>query len=106
MSIEVLDDLSDTHFMVGKTGLIPNEVDGFVIPDETGSDQSLGQYRNRTILLVLPKIVPDFRHIRWISVWSKGLGRSLAEVLVPPPINVPPALEKIGVQPQVLFLGL
>ena len=91
--------------MVGTTGLVPNDVDGFVIPDETGSDQSLGQYRNRTILLVLPKMVPDFRQIRWISVWSKGLGRSLAEVIVPPPINVPPALEKIGVQAQVRLVG-
>ena len=92
----------DTHFMVGASGLIPNEVDGFIIPDERASDQSLGQYRNRTILLVLPKQVPDFRSIRWISVWSKGLARSLAEVIVPPPINVPPALDKIGVQPQVI----
>jgi hypothetical protein len=100
--------VSDTHFMVGTAGLIPNEVDGFFIPDERGSEQSLGQYRNRTVLLALPKDGPDFRSVRWISIWSRGLGRSLADIIVPPPINVPPALEKIGVEPQVtiqLFCG-
>jgi hypothetical protein len=55
--------------MVGTAGLIPNEVDGFFVPDERGSEDSLGQYRNRTILLALPKDVPDFRAVRWISVW-------------------------------------
>ena len=87
--------------MVGTAGLIPNEVDGFFIPDERGTDQSLGQYKNRTILLALPKSGPDFRSIRWISIWSRGLGRSLADIIVPPPINVPPALEKIGIDPKV-----
>jgi hypothetical protein len=94
--------------MVGTAGLIPNEVDGFFIPDERGSEQSLGQYRNRTVLLALPKDGPDFRSVRWLSIWSRGLGRSLADIIVPPPINVPPALEKIGVEPQVtiqLFCG-
>ena len=88
--------------MVGTAGLIPNEVDGITIPDESGSDKGLGPYNNRTILLALPKQGPDFRSVRWISIWSRGLGRSLAEIIVPPPIVVPPALEKIGVKPQVI----
>ena len=90
--------------MIGTAGLIPNEVDGFFIPDESGSDESLGQYRNRTLLLILPKNGPDFRSVRWISIWSKGLGRSLADVIVHQPVNVPPALEKIGVEPQVITI--
>ena len=33
----------DTHFLVGVAGTIPNDIDGFVIPNEKGNDDPLGR---------------------------------------------------------------
>ena len=33
----------NTHFLVGVAGTIPNDIDGFVIPNEKGTDEPLGR---------------------------------------------------------------
>ena len=53
----------DTHFLVGIAGTIPNDIDGFIIPNDKGSDEPLGRkdvlisylsnyYRRSLVLLV------------------------------------------------------
>ena len=68
--------------------------------DEAGSDKPLNAYRNKTILLAIPEDKPDISSIRWLSIWSTALKMSLASVAIPPQPRVPPALTKLGVDPQ------
>jgi hypothetical protein len=70
----------DTHFWIG-TGFEP-DVHGEAIPDETGSHDYLGRYTNRTIILTLPAD-RDVHTIDYLSLWSRGLERSLAHVNIP-----------------------
>lgn len=91
---------TDTQFWAG-TGSAPRS-QGISIPDETGSTNGLRRYLDETIVLTLPPNV-DIFNFDWISIWSKGLERSLAHVLVPSfyELNVPPAMEDLGVQAEV-----
>lgn len=92
----------DTHFLVGVAGTIPNDIDGFVIPDETGSTNSLRSYNNRTIILSVPADKPDLLNAKWLSIWSSGIKRSLSGILFPSnTLTVPPALDTIGIEPEV-----
>ena len=95
--------LPDTFFYLGTDGSVPEdaEIQGFPIPDEMGSDQPLGAYVNKTLLLAIPPADPDIFSCKWLSVWSTAMGISLAHVPIPVEPNVPPALEKLGVDPQV-----
>ena len=68
--------------------------------DEAGSDEPLNAYRNKTILLAIPEDKPDISSVRWLSIWSTALKMSLASVAIPPQPRVPPALTKLGVDPQ------
>ncbi len=89
----------DSYFWVG-LGSEPDET-GIPVPDEAGSLSPLRRYRGQNLVLSLPSGT-DIFDIDWISIWSKGLGRSLAHVNVPAmTLNVPPALETLGIQSQV-----
>lgn len=33
----------DTHFLIGMAGAIPNDIDGFIIPNEKGTHDPLGR---------------------------------------------------------------
>ncbi len=93
----------DTHFMVGRAGTIPNDIDGNAIPDEKGNDDPLGSYSNDTVILSVPLDQPDLSSAKWFSIWSAGIRRSLADILLPMKTSqpVPPALDAIGVEPKV-----
>ena len=97
---------SDTFFYVGTEGGRPSdaEIQGFPIPDERGSDKPLTSYLNKTLVLSLPPGRPDIFSARWFSIWSIGLKRSLAHVSIPVEPNIPPSLDKLGIDPQVINL--
>ena len=90
----------NTHFMIGVAGTIPNDIDGFIIPDQRGSMEPLGPYRNQTIILSVPVDQPDLRSAKWLSIWSEKIKISLAHTLFPSPLNIPPSLDTIGVEPE------
>ena len=74
---------------------------GEAIPNESGSDAPLGRYKNESLVLTLPDHLDVFA-IDYISIWSKKLEKSLAHVEIPAmTLNIPPALEKLGIEPQV-----
>ena len=88
----------NTHFMIGVAGTIPNDIDGFIIPDQRGSMEPLGPYQNQTIILSVPVDQPDLRSAKWFSIWSEKIKISLAHTLFPSPLNIPPSLDTIGVE--------
>ncbi len=90
----------DTYFWIGR-GYKP-DASGFAIPDETGSTSPLKRYANRTIVLTLPTNVFD---IDYFGIYSKSIGRSLAHVPITfSKMNVPPAFNNLGIQPEVSYL--
>ena len=93
----------DTFFYIGTEGARPidPELQGFPIPDERGLDKPLSSYLNKTLVLSIPSDRPDIFSARWFSIWSIGLKRSLAHVPIPVEPNVPPSLDKLGIDPQV-----
>ena len=97
---------SDTFFFIGTQGGRPVDAEsqGFPIPDERGSDKPLSSYLNKTLVLSIPPGRPDIFSARWFSIWSIGLKRSLAHVSIPVEPNVPPSLDKLGIDPQVFHL--
>ena len=88
----------DTYFMVG-SGPRPGPF-GVKIPDEDGSLEPLGPYRNRTIILTLPDTI-DLMSLSWLSLWSHSLQSSFADIAIPRHLNIPPATRLIGIKPQV-----
>ena len=90
----------DTYFMVG-SGPRPGPF-GVKIPDEEGSMNPLGSYKNRTIILTLPDSM-DLMSLSWLAIWSHSLQSSFAEISIPRHLNIPPATRLIGVTPQVGF---
>ena len=95
----------ETFFYIGTEGGRPldPEVQGFPLPDERGSDEPLSSYLNKTLVLSIPPDKPDIFSARWFSIWSIGLKRSLAHVTIPVEPNVPPSLDKLGIDPQVII---
>ncbi|KAH9416326.1 hypothetical protein DERP_000831 [Dermatophagoides pteronyssinus] len=87
---------SDVYFKVGghNDPNIRSNTDGIIIPDELGRFHQLGRYRNQNILLTLPKGISADK-IRWISLWSKRLLKSLAEIRIVKTIAVP-ELKSLG----------
>ncbi|XP_028176410.1 protein Skeletor, isoforms B/C-like [Ostrinia furnacalis] len=63
---------------------------GIKIPDDYGYLEPLRAYKGEDVRLTLPggRTVFD---IKWLSVYDLGAARSLAAVLVPDALNVPPA---------------
>jgi len=56
---------------------------GFVIPNEDGSTESLSKaYRNQDLTLTLPE-GRTLKEIRWLAVWSRTFTESLSEVKIP-----------------------
>ena len=98
----------DTFFYIGTDGVRPTDaqLQGFPIRDERGSDQPLSSYFNKTIVLSLPSNRPDIFSARWFSIWSIGLKKSLADVAIPVEPNVPPSLDKLGIDPEVIILQI
>ena len=90
----------NTHFMLGIAGTIPNDIDGFIIPNERGSLEPLGPYENQTIILSVPLDKPDLRSVKWLSIWSEKIKVSLSHTLFPPNLSLPPSLDTIGVEPE------
>lgn len=90
----------DTHFLIGVAGTIPNDIDGYVIPNESGSHSPLGSYDNQTIILSIPSDKPDLNKAKWLSIWSQKIKLSLAHVLLPAKMNVPPSLDTLGAEPE------
>jgi len=88
----------ETFFMVG-TGSRPSPY-GEQIPNEGGSMESLGTYKNRTIILTLPPSVSIFS-ISWLSIWSQSLQSSFSDIEIPRQLNVPPAATTLGITPQL-----
>ena len=88
----------NTFFMVG-SGPQPSAY-GLQIPDEEGSMDSLGMYKNRTVILSLPPDL-DLQSVSWLSIWSQSLQSSFADISLPRHLNVPPAISVLGVSPQV-----
>ena len=86
--------------MMGVAGTIPNDIDGFIIPDEKGTLEPLGPYDNQTLILSVPLDKPDLRSAKWLSIWSEKIKISLAHTLFPPNVNLPPSLDTIGVEPE------
>ena len=70
------------------------------VPDETGSLEPLGAYRNRTIMLTLPAPL-DLQSVSWFSIWSQSLQSSFADISIPSGLPVPPASAELGLGPQV-----
>ena len=90
--------VSDTHFWVGQG---PDLASGSPIPDESGSLEPLGRYRNKTLLLTIPDDLDlGVSNLDFISIYSKGIQRSLALVQIPE-LNVPPSLEQLGMESKV-----
>ena len=56
----------DTHFLVGIAGTIPNDIDGFIIPNDKGDDEPLGRkdvlishlsnYYSRSLVLLVGQL--------------------------------------------------
>lgn len=93
----------DTHFLVGVAGTIPNDIDGFVIPNERGSNSPLGPYDNQTIILKIPSDKPDLHNAKWLSIWSQKIKMSLAHTLFPTmAMGVPPSINTLGKEPEVI----
>ena len=90
----------ETFFMVG-SGPRPGPF-GVTIPDEDGSTEPLGQYKNRTVILSLPGDM-ELRSLSWLSLWSHSLQSSFADISIPRGLNIPPATRSIGVTPQVII---
>ena len=87
-------------------GNIPNDIDGYMIPNERGTYEPLGPYDNQTIILSIPPDKPDLHKAKWLSIWSQKIKVSLAHINFPDPkLNVPPSLDTIGVEPKVCTLS-
>ena len=88
--------------ILGIAGNIPNDIDGYMIPNERGTYEPLGPYDNQTIILSIPPDKPDLHTAKWLSIWSQKIKVSLAHINFPnPKLNVPPSLDTIGVEPKV-----
>nr|CAI5865131.1 unnamed protein product [Callosobruchus analis] len=80
------------YFWVG-VGAQP-VVKGTKVPDEYGYLDPLRAYKNITITLDLPGDITIF-NIDWFSIFDHESKRSLASIIIPEALNVPPSLVKI-----------
>lgn len=82
----------DAFFYGGKSGT-PSE-DGFIIPDENGSEKPLGAYRSKDVTLTLPKGV-SVKDLRWVSIWCRRFSVDFGNLLIPRGVQYPRP-QKIG----------
>ncbi|KAF2366389.1 DM13 domain [Trinorchestia longiramus] len=76
----------DAFFYGGFSGLPSDE--GFIIPDENGSTQPLGRYRNKDVTLTLPEGI-TLKDVKWISVWCRAFAIDFGHVIVPSGLQYP-----------------
>ncbi|XP_066961356.1 protein Skeletor, isoforms B/C-like [Macrobrachium rosenbergii] len=65
---------------------------GFIIPDERGSLEPLGVYRNRNVVLKLPRTKEgqqSIDNILWLSIWCKEVGVDFGNVKIPRGLRLP-----------------
>ncbi|XP_043188104.1 protein Skeletor, isoforms B/C-like, partial [Amphibalanus amphitrite] len=68
---------------------------GYQIPDENGSMEPLGAYRNQAITLTLPSGV-TLDDIQWISIWCRAFSVDFGNLVLPSPISDYPRPQRIG----------
>ena len=93
----------ETHFWVG----LGHEPDEFGQPMAVDGDEDfkpVGRVDNETLVLNIPygRTIYDFDYI---GLWSRNLGVSLAYVKIPRELNVPPAADDLGIEPEVRIVN-
>lgn len=77
----------DALFYAGSSSRVGT--DGFVIPNEDGSTESLSRaYEDQDLTLTLPE-GKTIKEIRWLTVWSRSFSEAFGEVKVPAGFDYP-----------------
>lgn len=83
----------DTYFWSSVSSLQPvGGPEAFIVPDEKGSTKPLERYTNKDVVLRLPE-GKTLREINWLSIWSRQLKLSLADIMIPKNLVIPRPLE-------------
>ena len=69
------------------------------VADENGSTEPLRNYKDKTLVIVLPGDLTVF-DVEWLSVWCVAFFVDFGHVSIPKNLNVPPSLRMLGVEPQ------
>ena len=72
---------------------------GNFVADENGSTEPLRNYKDKTLVIVLPGDLTVF-DVEWLSVWCVAFFVDFGHVSIPKNLNVPPSLRMLGVEPQ------
>ncbi|RWS22358.1 protein Skeletor: isoforms B/C-like protein, partial [Leptotrombidium deliense] len=63
-------------------------VDGFVIPDPSGSEEKLKGYNNENLILKMPE-GRKISDVKWISIWCKKFTINFGHIDIPQNFNAP-----------------
>ncbi|XP_037077644.1 LOW QUALITY PROTEIN: protein Skeletor, isoforms B/C-like [Pollicipes pollicipes] len=83
----------DAFFYVG-SGSKPSG-QGFIVPDENGSVEPLGAYRNKHVTLTLPSGV-TLDKVQWVSVWCRAFAVDFGNLVLPRPVSDYPRPQRVG----------
>lgn len=83
---------ADTYFWSSVLSLKPSGQDGFIVPDEKGSTKPLERYVSKDVVLRLPE-GKTLREINWLSIWSRQMQTSLADIHISRQLVIPRPLE-------------
>uniref|UniRef100_T1JH62 DOMON domain-containing protein n=1 Tax=Strigamia maritima TaxID=126957 RepID=T1JH62_STRMM len=83
----------DAHFWAGK-GDKPDP-SGILVPDDNGSDQPLGLYNKKTMVITLPDNLTVF-DIDYFGVWCRAATSDFGHFKMPKDLNVPPSPKMLG----------
>lgn len=82
----------DAYFWSSVSSALPSAEGGFIVPDEKGSTKPLERYQNKDIVLRLPE-GRTLREISWLSIWSRPIKFSVADIMIPQQLIIPRPLE-------------
>lgn len=82
----------DTYFWSSVLSSKPSAQDSFIVPDEKGSTKPLERYVEKDVVLRLPE-GKTLREINWLSIWSRQMQTSLADIHISRQLIIPRPLE-------------
>lgn len=83
---------ADTYFWSSVLSQSPSAQDSFIVPDEKGSTKPLERYIEKDVVLRLPE-GKTLREINWLSIWSRQMQASLADINISRQLTIPRPLE-------------
>ncbi|CAL4073049.1 unnamed protein product [Meganyctiphanes norvegica] len=75
----------DAFFFAGNRDSVPSNK-GFIIPDEKGTEQVLGPYRRKNLVLKFPitkKGQRSLNDVQWVSIWCRRFAIDFGHVKIP-----------------------